>query len=118
MKTILIVDDREETVWALYTLLERLGHLPVIAKTAREALERLMEFMPDAIVLDLAMPGLDGYEFLDLLRADPRHVKTRVVVYTGMVDHIDVRRLVSRGVFEILIKSADADKVAACLAAV
>jgi CheY-like chemotaxis protein len=116
-KTILIVDDREESVWALYTLLERQGHLPVLVNSGANGLSRLAEVRPDAIVLDLSMPGgMDGYQFLDRLRADPHHARTRVVVYTGYDDRIDVKRLVAAGVNEILVKSMDPAEVAARLA--
>jgi CheY-like chemotaxis protein len=80
---ILIVDDEED---ARRILLSHLADEPVEVRTAangREALASLEAFPPDLILLDLIMPVMDGVEFLDVLRTDPRFQHLPVVVITS-----------------------------------
>ena len=81
----LVVDDDPEIVRLLAQMVRSLSsrHEAWTATSAAEALEVLAEVRPDAILLDLLMPGTDGYALLSALRADARFAGIPVVVVTG-----------------------------------
>ena len=84
------------------------------AENGRAALERLAEDLPNLILLDLIMPEMDGFEFLDEMRKTPAYRKVPVVVVTAAdLTEEDHRRL-SGGVERVLHKAAgDRDKLLA-----
>ena len=65
---ILIVDDDERNAFAAIQALEDLGHELVVARSGEEALKRLLQHDFAVILLDLHMPGMDGYETAHLIR--------------------------------------------------
>jgi CheY-like chemotaxis protein len=65
-------------------LLREAGYAATALSGAREALARLPELRPDLIVLDMSMPGMDGYQFLRRLRADEIWGTLPVIVATGL----------------------------------
>ena len=78
---VLLVDDEKEFVTALSERLNLRGIRTNVVFNGREALDHLQEHLPDVIVLDLRMPGLDGMEVLRQLRKDNPNI--RVVVLSG-----------------------------------
>ena len=70
-KRILIVDDEPDTLDVECFVLERYGAEVRCVRDAREALEVVPEFRPDLVISDIAMPGMDGIEFIRELRARP-----------------------------------------------
>jgi len=82
-RNLLLVDDDEPSLEALERVIERAGWHPLIARNGNEALAALAKTRPAAIVLDLMMPGMDGFEFLQHLRADPHLKSIPVIVMSG-----------------------------------
>jgi CheY-like chemotaxis protein len=82
LPTILVVDDSEVILQMLETILENEGYRPVLAQDGGEALARARTEVPDAVLLDLRMPGMDGWEVLAALRADERTRQTPVAIMT------------------------------------
>jgi PAS domain S-box-containing protein len=68
---VLIVEDDRETRELLATVLERTGYSHRAASNARDGLALLDDWLPDVVISDIAMPGMDGYEFMRALRARP-----------------------------------------------
>ncbi len=68
MKKVLVVDDDPGIVTLLSTMLRREGFIPVAAHNGHDALEQIEATCPDLILLDLAMPGMDGFEILAEIR--------------------------------------------------
>jgi CheY-like chemotaxis protein len=84
---ILLVDDDPDTSESLRLFLEREGYDVAVAGEGGEALRLLAERgEPDLILLDLAMPGMDGWGLMDALARHPRWVGTPVVVLTAAWD--------------------------------
>ena len=84
METVLLVDDDEAVVEALAEFLEDEGFEVVTAADGRAALDHLRRGVrPCAILLDLMMPGMNGWDFFDELQRDPRLKKIPVVVATA-----------------------------------
>ena len=80
---VLIVDDEPNIVLSLQFLLSREGYEIDIARDGESALEIAARTPPDLVVLDLMLPGLDGYEVCRRLRASPATAATKIVVVTA-----------------------------------
>ena len=80
---ILIVDDDADTVKFISMILTRLGYDVVAALSGQQALELARTEQPDLIVLDVMMPGLDGYEVARILRQDPQTAVTPILMFTA-----------------------------------
>src|SRR3954470_7676860 len=81
---ILIVDDDERNAFAASEALEVLGHELVVARSGEEALRKLLTDEFAVILMDLHMPGMDGYETARLVRAHPRTRDTPIVFVTAV----------------------------------
>jgi PAS domain S-box-containing protein len=79
----MVVDDDDPTRQVICRTLTRQGWTVVEAENGRVALDRLAEHKPNLILLDLAMPEMDGFDFLTALRKDPANASTPVVVLTS-----------------------------------
>jgi CheY-like chemotaxis protein len=83
-KRVLVVDDHPLLRDVQVLLLREAGYAATALSGAREALARLPDLRPDLIVLDMSMPGMDGYQFLRRLRADALWCDLPVIVATGL----------------------------------
>lgn len=84
---VLVVEDDANTREAMRSLLELHGYAVVTAADGSEALRRLRDGLkPCLILLDLMMPGMDGFAFVNEKRQDPRLAAMPVVVYSGHTD--------------------------------
>jgi len=70
--TVLIVDDEKLMRVLLSKIIEGIGYQPVMCEGAKEALEQMNIELPDLIISDVAMPDMDGYEFCELVKNEPR----------------------------------------------
>ena len=82
-RRILIVDDNEDSAWTMATLQSMRGHETRTAFTGPDAVAAAAEFLPDVVLLDIGLPGMDGYEVARQLRAMPALAGTFVVAMTG-----------------------------------
>lgn len=80
---VLIVDDEPNIVLSLQFLLSREGYEIDVARDGESALELAARNPPDVVVLDLMLPGLDGYEVCRRLRASPATAAAKIVVVTA-----------------------------------
>lgn len=116
MARIFVVDDDPDGSDVLCRFLRRAGHHAVCVSDGREALAGLPEVNPDVVVLDVMMPGMDGAEFLDVLRNYRRGQMMPVIVLTGMPDGPRVERLRRLGVRHIFQKAGfDYADLLACI---
>ena len=113
---VLIVEDDSDTRTMLRRSLEKEGWTVSEAANGRIGLEVLKGAKPSLILLDLMMPEMDGFEFLETLRADPQHGATEVVVMTAKVLTTEDRRRLNGGVERVLQKGENTE--ASFLAAV
>jgi CheY-like chemotaxis protein/nitrogen-specific signal transduction histidine kinase len=99
-RRVLIVEDNEATQELLQKRLTKEGWQVVAAGNGREALERLTQGPPDLVLLDLMMPEMDGFEFLEAFRKQPGCARTTVVVMTAKIltpaDHQRLRGQVAQ----------------------
>ena len=103
-RTVLVVDDEDHLRRLLCDLLQREGYRTVEARDGAEALDRVDQHGPDVVLLDLNLPGLDGYGVLAQLRtrADTRQLP--VVVLTAKGDEDNEVRVLQAGADDFLTK--------------
>lgn len=82
--TILLVDDNKDILEAYAELMRVNGMDPITASTGEAALELAFRQRPDAIVMDMWMPGMDGFETVRALRADERTRATPLIGFTSL----------------------------------
>ena len=102
MKRVLVVDDQRDCAEPMARLLRLCGFEAGIAADGRAALSMLEGFGPDLVLLDLAMPGMDGFEFLRVVRGIPRWSALPVVVFSAFYNdqmHTGLRLLGVNDVF-------------------
>ncbi len=83
VQTILLVEDSEAAVIQIQDFLQSSGYKTLIAHDGNEALQILSHSIPDAIILDLMMPGIDGFEVLRILRNEERTAHIPVLILTA-----------------------------------
>jgi len=105
------VDDNPDATETLQTLLESLGAIVVAAGSGREALGVFETFEPDAVLLDIGMPGMDGYEVARRIRALPSGRATQIIALTGWGQEEDIRRCMQAGFDHHLVKPLDVEKL-------
>ena len=110
MNCILVVDDEESICWSFREFLGDEGHRVETSASAEDALRRVAEIRPDAVVLDVRLPGIDGLTALPGLRM--RSGGSPVVVMTAFGDLETAVRAVEAGAFDYLIKPFDLDQAA------
>src|SRR5947209_12436445 len=105
---ILIVDDDERNAFAAVQALEDLGHELVVARSGEEALRLLLTDEFAVILLDLHMPGMDGYETAELIRRRKRTARTPIVFLTAIFrDEAHVFQAYSAGAVDVVFKPVD-----------
>ena len=94
---ILCVDDNEDAADSLGTLLEMVGCRVAVSHGAEEALARAAEFRPQAFVLDITMPGIDGCELARRLRAAAGGETVLLIALTALGDYNSIQRIADSG---------------------
>jgi CheY-like chemotaxis protein len=97
MKTVLIADDKATSRELVRTVLEKSSYAVVEASDGIEALKNARECKPDLIILDLHMPGLDGFGVIEKIRRDPDLAATPVMALTASAMQGDRERALAAG---------------------
>jgi signal transduction histidine kinase/DNA-binding response OmpR family regulator len=105
---ILVVDDQPDIRETVRDLLELLGHQVEVAEDGEQAVERVLASRPELALIDIGLPGLDGYQVARTLRAAP-DMHTRLVAMTGFGQLEDRRRALEAGFEAHLVKPVDLD---------
>jgi PAS domain S-box-containing protein len=104
---ILVVDDNVDSAESLTMLLEYMGAEVCTAGNGLAALEALKAFRPSVVVLDIGLPGMDGYEIARRIRRDLRMADVALIALTGWGQEDDRRRSKEVGIDHHLIKPVD-----------
>ena len=91
-KTVLVVEDGLEESFLLDHQLRGAGFETVVVSSGEAALEELASCLPDAVILDLNLPGIDGWETLGRLRDQPTGQDVPVIMLTGRDGLVERRR--------------------------
>jgi two-component system nitrogen regulation response regulator GlnG len=109
MSRILIIDDEQAIGWTLGELLAEEGHAVEVAASVEEGLETCGRFAPEAMLLDVRLPGRDGIAAIPEFRAIAP--EAAVVVMTAFGDLDTAVRAVNAGAFDYLVKPFDLESV-------
>jgi CheY-like chemotaxis protein len=114
-RKILIVDDNEENRSVLVNLLEPLGFELLEANNGRDGLDKAVRWQPDALVTDLSMPVMDGYEMLQTLRSFPQYQKIAAIASSASVFGRDRQKSLDAGANYFLPKPIEIESLLAVL---
>ena len=108
---ILVVDDNEDAAELLSVALADRGHTVAVAGDGATAIARAVEFKPRVVLLDIGLPGIDGYEVAARLRKQPELGDCLIIGITGYGQEQDRRRSRDAGFDEHLVKPVDLNQL-------
>ena len=110
-RRILVVDDNRDAADTLGALLSTLGATVSVVHSGRAALDAIGSFLPDAVVLDIGMPEMDGYEVARRIRATAQHAGVLLIALTGWGQESDQHRARAAGFDHHVVKPPDVAKL-------
>ena len=117
-KHLLIVDDEPNLLRAIAVGLRSEGYDVTTARSGRDALATLAETIPDLIITDIRMPGMNGYTLLHRIRSSPRAAMIPIIFLTVMDHQADRVEGFRAGVDAYLTKPFDSDELLAVMASI
>jgi CheY-like chemotaxis protein len=115
-RTILVVDDNAMSIELAADLLEVAGYRVLTALTAEGGISAARDHRPDLILMDIALPGLDGIEATHCLAQDPKTARIPVVALTAQVMDTDRVRALAAGCRGVMTKPFDTRSFAGTVA--
>ncbi|MFL6195332.1 MAG: ATP-binding protein [Thermoanaerobaculia bacterium] len=115
---VLVVEDNEDTAEMMKILLEMEGHEVEVVHSGPAGVEAAVAFRPDVAVLDIGLPGLDGYQVAQRLRQEPLLTGVELVAASGYGQEDDRQRSREAGFDHHLVKPVDLPELLAILAEV
>ena len=106
---VLVVDDDPGIQAVLRGILEKAGNSVEVASHAREAFEKCHRSLPDVVMLDLSMPGVDGYQLCQMLRS--QFANLPIIIVTGSQDEETCARTITKGATDFLSKPLNPGEV-------
>jgi CheY-like chemotaxis protein len=116
-KRVLVVDDNVDSGEMMVALAETWGHEAYHAVDGRSAVAMADELQPDIVLLDIGLPGMDGYEVAARLRDNPLTQQARIVAVSGYGQDADRLKSRAAGCDEHLVKPVDIPSLARVLKA-
>lgn len=110
-KKILIIDDSSTNVLLLQDILEEFGYNAIIKSDSIEALKCVPEEMPDLILLDIMMPGLSGFKFLEKLGQNNLINKIPVIMVTAKSDSTSKKKAKDLGAIDYIVKPISVEDI-------
>jgi CheY-like chemotaxis protein len=112
---VLVVDDNHDAAESLRMLLDHVGYEVRSVEDGQQALATLDGFAPDLAILDIGLPGMDGYELARRLKADPRVPGLRLVALTGYGREPDRAKALAAEFDEHLVKPVEPERLFAAV---
>jgi PAS domain S-box-containing protein len=112
---VLVVDDNRDAAETLAELVGHLGHRVEVAHDAFDALARVVDEVPDVVLCDIGLPGMDGYELARQLRALTERHDVRLVALSGYAQPEDIARALEAGFDAHVAKPPDPERLAGLL---
>jgi len=113
IKNILLVDDSKTELHYMTELLEKRGYRIRTAEDGEEAMRRLGEETPDLILMDVVMPGQNGFQLTRAITRDPRFVNVPVIMCTSKNQETDKVWGIRQGARDYIVKPVDPDELVA-----
>ena len=96
-KEILIVDDEPGIVVPVQFLMEQQGYNVMIAERGEDALDLIYHYKPDLVLLDIMLPGIDGYEVCEIVRLNPDYRDVKIVFFTAKGREVEIAKGLALG---------------------
>jgi DNA-binding response OmpR family regulator len=96
-KEILIVDDEPNLVVSIQFLMEQQGYKVMIAERGEDALDLIYQYKPDLVLLDILLPGIDGYEVCEIIRLNPNYRNVKVIFLTAKGREVEIAKGLALG---------------------
>ncbi|MPW18832.1 response regulator [Paraburkholderia sp. CNPSo 3157] len=116
-RRVMVVDDSVDGAESMSILLEMLGHEVRVLYDGAAAIVAASEFRPEVVLLDIGLPGIDGYQVARALRAEPASVNALLIALTGYGQDSDRQRTHDAGFDHHLVKPASLDDIERVIAA-
>jgi two-component system, cell cycle response regulator DivK len=104
---ILVVDDSTTNVVLLEAILDEKGYQIETALNAKEAYALIEKDTPDLILLDLLMPKISGFDFLEEIRKNQKTINTPVIVVSALTDEENIEKIMKMGAIDFVKKPID-----------
>ncbi|MBH8555536.1 response regulator [Nostocaceae cyanobacterium CENA357] len=111
--SILIVDDIPTNIKVLFEILNQAGFRVSVAKNGKSALEKVQETLPNLILLDVMMPGIDGFETCRRLKHNPKTKDIPVIFMTALSETVDKVKGLQIGAVDYITKPIEHEEVLA-----
>ncbi|MGH8288529.1 MAG: response regulator [Steroidobacteraceae bacterium] len=108
-RRLLVIDDNKDAAESMSMLLEMWGHEVAYAYDGPSALETAQQWQPEAVILDIGLPGMDGYQVAERLRSLPQGKQAILIAITGYGQEDDRRRSRRAGIDHHLVKPVAPD---------
>ena len=96
-KEILIVDDEPSIVVPIQFLMEQQGYSVIVAENGHDALDIIYKYIPDLILLDIMLPGIDGYEVCEIVRLNPKLRGVKIIFLTAKGREVEIAKGLALG---------------------
>ena len=110
---ILIVDDEPGIVVALQFLMEQQGYNVMTAESGEFALELIYQYNPNLVLLDIMLPGIDGWEVCEIVRLNPDCRNIKIIFLTAKKSEIDIAKGLALGGDAYITKPFSNDELVA-----
>jgi putative two-component system response regulator len=107
--SILVVDDNDMNLMLISKILELEGYQVTSARSGKEAIQKVLDKIPDLAILDVMMPDMDGYELCQNLRQSPLNVTVPIILLTAMSSDMERAQAIKAGANDIWSKPFDMD---------
>ena len=106
-KKILVVDDSETNLLLLRAVLEDAGYEVKLINDSYQAVKYVEEQQPDLVLLDLLMPGMDGFEFMIQLKEEKTRLSLPIIVVTAYDSRDNTQKAIDLGATDVINKPID-----------
>jgi DNA-binding response OmpR family regulator len=96
-KEILIVDDELDVMVPVQYLMEQQGYRVIVAENGHDALDLIYKYKPDLVLLDIMLPGIDGYEVCEIVRLNPAYRATKIIFLTAKGREVEIAKGLALG---------------------
>lgn len=104
MKKILIIEDHGDMRELLTWQIELMGFAPITAKRGHEGIEKALSEKPELIIMDIMMPGMDGWQATREIRTHPEMKDTPILAATAMFRDTDLKNCIDAGCNSYIVK--------------
>ena len=103
-RRVLVVDDEPKMLLALQLIMRKAGYDVRLARDGEEALEAMFTHRPHMVILDIMLPGRDGFEICEVIRANPDWADVKIIMLTARAREVDRQKGLAVGADDYITK--------------